>query len=119
MSMYEHNEPLFDALFSTACHMKGIIPIRYGEELRNAAKDMAAMSPEEARTSKRKFRKAWRKLAKASLRGKSRSDSYARGHLGLGKTDPSRNMKRARKVAVMGAVRREATVAKERLLNPQ
>ena len=75
---------------------KGIIPARTGFEL---TKMMESIPKEERRKFKRKFRKAWRKIAK--------SEKNLVGPMGLGSKNPTREQKLQRVARVYMNVAKE------------
>lgn len=77
----------------------GIIPLEnISDDMRQG---LEKLTPEEARKMKRKFRKLWRKYAKEEMHS---ATSYKKRKLtqlyGIGKHQPSRSQKRARKELV-------------------
>lgn len=89
-------------IYTTMLQM-GIVPMEDTKfDIRRALKDM---SPEDARTFKRKFRKLWRKAIKdkANKSGTKSKVAVAQGlnvRLGTGKHVPSRSERNARKQIV-------------------
>jgi hypothetical protein len=61
---------------------------------------LATMAPEEARCSRRKFRKLWRKIAKASEASSKYLGRRAARDMGLHKVTPNRQEKNTRKTLV-------------------
>ena len=82
----------------------GIVPFgQWGEEgspHHDFNRILAAMDPEEARRHRRKFRKAWRKIAKAKESSRNRWIQNEVKAMGLHKTNPTRREKNARKYVV-------------------
>jgi hypothetical protein len=110
------NDPLATVLFTTAAHNRGILPIHIGRERNDSNRDLEGYDPVAARKMKRKFRKAWRKIAKAQVASGSQGESRsAHLHLGLGSPAPSRTQKRNRKARVMSQIREEVMKAKSLL----
>lgn len=120
---YNIDDPLFVVLLEAEYLRRGIAPIRPGYTQADVSRDMSKMTPEEQRTAKRKFRKAWRSAAKASrnkVSGKSSptrasTERYLANELGLGQSEPSRRHKRSRKLAVAGMIREKVGAAREAL----
>jgi len=85
--------PVERAFIHHVMFTKGIVPLEDVDgDVRRALKDL---SPEDARTFKRKFRKIWRQYVKKSekLRGRAKL-------CGLGSKEPTKNEKHARKALV-------------------
>lgn len=82
---------------------KGIVPMENPSmDMTRALKDI---SPEEARTFKRKFRKVWRKAWKKVIeQGNKHAVKYQTAALGVGKKSPTRAEKLARKSMVFNLV---------------
>jgi hypothetical protein len=82
----------------------GIVPFgSWGEEgvpHHDFTRILAAMDPEEARRSRRKFRKLWRKIAKESEASTKRFGRRASRDMGLHKVTPTRQEKNTRKLLV-------------------
>jgi len=70
----------------------GVVPI--DSVYADVNKALQGLSPAEQRKMKRKFRKMWRKLARARRAGQP---TYARRSLGLGSREPTKVMKKNRK----------------------
>ncbi len=87
--------PVDRAFIHSAMFEIGIIPIESSAlDMRIALRQM---SPEDARTVKRKFRKLWRKY----VRSRPSSDRWTSSAAGLGKRTPSRLEKKFRKQIVL------------------
>lgn len=74
-------------------HSAGIVPIETTHHDFNRM--LASLPEEEARMMKRKFRKLWRKFAKAPKKGTP--SHYVSQSMGLGKTEPTRANMNTRK----------------------
>lgn len=116
--IHPYDEPLLSVLIDASYARHGILPFRAGRLEHDMGREHATMSPDEARASKRKFRKAWRKAAKVARRKaiekpsmKSHTERYVIDQMGLGNAGPDRKHKRARKYAVAMMVRDEARAA--------
>ena len=119
---------LKEVLTSTAYHGRGIVPIKAGCIHHDSNRDLASLLPEERRTSKRKFRKAWRKIARKFLDQVERTRDGAQGvdvlthaqmledyvvkGLGMGSDVPSRKNKRWRRSAVASMINEEVRHAR-------
>ena len=91
---------------------KGIIPFAsWGEEgvpHHDFTRILNNMDPEEARKYRRKFRKAWRKIAKANSSSRNRWIQNEVKAMGLHKnTPPTRREKNARKYTVANDLLKE------------
>lgn len=93
------------ALIHSVMFQMGILPMEKTDlDMRRA---LAQLSPEEARTLKRKFRKLWRKAMRANVgNGKTRvaKEQSAKATLGVGKHVPSRAERNARKKLVFDSL---------------
>ena len=89
------NNLILDFLMKAAAHEAGIVPLEKTHHDFNRI--LASLPPEEARAMKRKFRKLWRKVAKAKPTKNSR---LKRITTGLGTANPTRSQKNNRKHAV-------------------
>lgn len=88
-------------LLETVSHELGIAPIKTIHHDYNRI--LAGLSPEEARMAKRKFRKAWRKVANDLIKKKI-SGKYIKQTLGIGSDRPTRSQKNTRKTIVLGHI---------------
>lgn len=88
-------------LMETVFHEAGLVPIKTIYHDYNRI--LADLPPEEARKSKRKFRKAWRKTAKRLIEKKI-TGRYIKQTLGIGAERPTRSQKNSRKTIVLGHV---------------
>lgn len=94
-------------MINTVMMEEGIVPI-FDPSL-DMRRALAALSPEEARKAKRKFRKLWRKaLKKENADGKS---VYKVAMLGKGKKVPSKAERLRRKQAVLNKLWEECIFA--------
>lgn len=105
------NQVLLDALTAEEAYRLGIIPLR-NENVGTSFRDvLSKMPPEEARKTKRKFRKLWRSLARKASQGSA--EAFMRGadeahRLGLGQPNPNKVNSTARKISVFWELRRRA-----------
>lgn len=88
-------------LLETVSHELGIAPIKTIYHDYNRI--LAGLSPEEARIAKRKFRRAWRKVAN-DLIEKKITGRYVKQTLGIGSDRPTRSQKNSRKTIVLGHI---------------
>jgi hypothetical protein len=98
----EHLRDVDRVLIQTVMFQMGILPMEKTDlDMRRA---LQQLSPDEARTLKRKFRKLWRKAMRAEIgNGKKTRDSRehsAKHRYGVGKHVPSRAERTARKKLV-------------------
>lgn len=118
MSLFNpYDDPLFLVLFTTKMTESGIVPIQWGHIDDSADRDLAGMSPDEARVAKRKFRKQWRKAAKQSVRSSKKMSSetvqrFIKDYMGKGNLLPTKKQRRNRRAAVFLMMRTEVKVAK-------
>lgn len=116
-----NQDPLYDILLATAFEVKGIGRLSATHVHNDYNRVLSDAAPSDVRTMKRKFRKAWRKIAKqhAATNGKSASSRFSRNFasqgLGLGQPNPTRKQKNTRKSAVLSSLRIEAMNAREKL----
>ena len=121
------NDVFSDLLKVTAYSVRGILPIEKGCSHHDADRDFRKLPGESSRTSKRKFRKSWRKIAKSLLKGAEDArgapnssgelhaealESYVVDGLGLGAKIPSRKQRRWRRSAVACSVEEDVRLAK-------
>lgn len=111
MNTYE--DILIELLMSEEAYKLGIVPVSTSRLSPNsdANRSFVGTTPEEARRSKRKFRKLWRSLARSRSTGEV--EDLIRGsdeahRLGLGEYSPKRHHLVARKLSVMWELRRRA-----------
>src|SRR5579863_7974727 len=87
------------AFIHAAMFENGILPME--KTTLDMHRALSQLSPEEARTLRRKFRKAWRKAMRAELgtNNKKRDllEKNAKAKYGVGKRVPSRSERNARK----------------------
>lgn len=115
-----YGDPLFEVLMETAAARRGILPIRPDSVVHDYRRDIANMSSAEGRAARRKFRKAWRTIAKrSSALSKSYGgwSTYAVRTLGLGNPQPGQKHCRNRKLAVLQLMRSEVQRAAEVLMH--
>ena len=93
----------------------GIVPFgQWGEEgapYHDFTRILAAMDPEEARKHRRKFRKAWRRIAKAKESSRNIWVRKEVNAMGLHKTNPTRREKNTRKYVVAHELLKEKNSA--------
>lgn len=97
------------AIFVSAQFNAGIVPIE--DPSFDMRKPLGTLDPEDARKTKRKFRKAWRRQLKKLIdkRRTSTRDGLINS-LGVGQKSPTRHHKRARKELVAGVIWRDNVV---------
>ncbi|NDE01849.1 MAG: hypothetical protein EBZ91_08895 [Gammaproteobacteria bacterium] len=102
---------LIEILSNEEAYRLGIIPLSNSSLGSSLAGAFEEMPPEQARVMKRKFRKLWRKLARAASRGGAemliRGSNEAQ-RLGLGDPKPARHNNFTRKTSVFWELRRRA-----------
>lgn len=119
-----NKDPLFKILEATAIDRLGILALPRTVDHHDVNRTLDETPGVDARATKRKFRKAWRKAARrllAAAANKSRVSGvrrYVTGELGLGSPAPTRKHKLARKREVAAMVRAEATIARKALMSP-
>lgn len=88
------------AVLSAVMFDEGMVPI--DNPTHDIGRALATLPNDDARTMKRKFRKAWRKLAKAEARqmNAKKPEIWMGNRFGAGKTNPSRQDRAARKQIV-------------------
>lgn len=89
-------------LIETISHQLGIVPIKTIHH--DYEKILTSLPPDEARVSKRKFRKLWRKCMKGLKEEKRISPTYLVRSLGSGAKVPTRTQKNTRKAIVAGHI---------------
>lgn len=106
------------AIFVSAQFDAGIVPIE--DPSFDMRKPLGTLDPTDARKTKRKFRKAWRKqLKKLTDKRRTSTRESVIAALGVGQKAPSRHHKRARKALVAGVIWRDNVVpALERFDDP-
>ncbi len=99
-----------DALIVSMMLESGIVPLSALHD--RVCKQLEALSPEDARVAKRKFRKAWRRAAKNSIKiyGRRERETFMTKRYGLGTgQQPTAKQKHNRKSIVYTATWRAAT----------
>lgn len=88
-------------LMESVFHEAGLVPIKTIHHDYNRI--LSDLSPDEARTARRKFRKMWRRTASQLIKKKVAS-RYIKQTLGIGSERPTRSQKNTRKTIVLGHV---------------
>lgn len=106
----EHLRDVDKAIIQAVMFQCGILPMEKTDlDMRRA---LSQLSPEEARTLKRRFRKLWRKAMKLEVGNGSKTkdarQTAAESRLGVGKHVPSRTERNARKQLVFDLLWKEA-----------
>lgn len=127
-----NDDVLLKLLISSLAYARGVIPITCSTTHHDAERDLASLTPEERRVSKRKFRKLWRRAARELLnqaheRGLSHVDlmrEWVQEVLGLGREEsPTRLQKRRRRAVVSSHLRRAARevmkIVTDKSVNPK
>jgi hypothetical protein len=100
-----YDNPIKKFFMTTVAFQKGIVPIE--SPLHDVNRALATLSPEEARTAKRKFRKLWRKLA-AGVKKAGKNPRQVDNRFGFKTQAPSKSQKTNRKTLVALHISREA-----------
>lgn len=109
-----YNDPIHKLKLQIEFFNQGMVPLSWrggggSSPWFDINKILADLPPEEARQMRRKFRKAWRKIAAHDLKRAGRSARKRLSIMEAGKEIPTRRAKNARKTEVLMAFNRKVS----------